>query len=192
MTDRVESEEIIVVFTAGDSPALGNIWRLTAKNSDFYIDPLGEAGKALHLSAHGPNDRFPDRHRFHMRMDRKKAAQVGDQGHFLRHSIPRKGLPRDGEEVAAGAFRVARIRWSWVLQRSRFRSAAVSGPAPELSGHQSGRRMGKLLGPNDAADLDLFVSYDRPFWPDEQGSLRDNARLGPLRNAAGLWLTATC
>jgi hypothetical protein len=47
------------------------------------------------------------------------------------------------------------------------------------------------LQPDDAADLDLVVSYDEPYWPDGEGSLRDNARLGPLRNASGMWLTGT-
>ncbi len=55
----MESEEIIVAFTAGDSPALGNIWRITAKKTDFYLDSVGEVGNAIHLSAHGPNDRHP-------------------------------------------------------------------------------------------------------------------------------------
>jgi hypothetical protein len=39
--------------------------------------------------------------------------------------------------------------------------------------------------------VDLVVSYGKPYWPDARGSLRDNARLGPLPNDAGLWLTAT-
>ena len=37
----------------------------------------------------------------------------------------------------------------------------------------------------------LVASYDQPYWPNSLGSLRDNARLGPLPNDAGLWLTAT-
>jgi hypothetical protein len=41
------------------------------------------------------------------------------------------------------------------------------------------------------ADLDLIVSYERPYWPDAADSLRDNSRLAPLQNHAGMWLTAT-
>ena len=37
----------------------------------------------------------------------------------------------------------------------------------------------------------MVVAYEQPYWPDGVGSLRDNARLGPLRNDAGMWLTAT-
>ncbi|HEV8570450.1 MAG TPA: hypothetical protein VGQ92_25730 [Actinoplanes sp.] len=52
-------------------------------------------------------------------------------------------------------------------------------------------RLSNRLGPNEAADLDLVVSYNRPYWPAGERSLRDYSRLGPLRNAAGMWLAAT-
>ena len=108
------------------------------------------------------------------------------------HGVPRKGFTFDGQQLAAHAFRVARIRWTWDLQRPRFRATAVSGPAPELADHQSGARQSEVLSPSDDVwDIDLVVSYDQPYWPNSLGSLRDNARLGPLRNEAGLWLTAT-
>lgn len=109
----------------------------------------------------------------------------------MAHTIPRKGFAFDGQQVAERAFRVARIRWTWHLQRPRFRTAAISGQAPEVENHQSAARLSAMLAPNDAWDVDLIVSYDEPYWPDSLGSLRDNARLGPLRNDAGLWLTAT-
>ncbi len=40
----MEPKQILVALTAGDSPALGNIWRINAKNTDFYLDPVGEVG----------------------------------------------------------------------------------------------------------------------------------------------------
>jgi hypothetical protein len=186
----VELEEIMVAFTAGESPALGNIWRITAKKTDFYLDPLGEPGRVAHLSVHGANERF-DGHRFHIKVDRRLAAEAKDQGHFVGNGIPRNGFVFDGQQLSGHVFLVARIRWSWDLQRPRFRTAAVSGSAPELAGHQSGARLSDALLPNEAWDLDLVVSYGQPYWPNPHGSLRDNARLGPLPNDAGLWLTAT-
>lgn len=180
----------MVALTAGDSPALGNIWRITAKKTDFYLDPLGQAGTVAHLSVHGSNERF-DGHRFHIKVDRRLAVTAKDQGHFVGHGVPRKGFAFDGQQLAARAFRVARIRWTWDLQRPRFRAAAVTGPAPELADYQSGARLSEVLSPNDAWDIDLVVSYDQPYWPNSPGSLRDNARLGLLPNDAGLWLTAT-
>jgi hypothetical protein len=186
----VETKQIMVAFSAGDSPALGNIWRITAKKTDFYLDHLGQAGTVGHLSVHGSNERF-DGHRFHIKVDRQQAAAVKDQGHFVLHSVPRKGFAFDGQQLAGHAFLVARIRWTWHLQRPRFRGAAASGPAPDVADNQYGARLAGILSPNDAWDIDLVVSYRQPYWPNPRGSLRDNARLGPLSNESGLWLTAT-
>jgi hypothetical protein len=158
----VETKQIMVALTAGDSPALGNIWRITAKKTDFYLDPLGQAGTAAHLSVHGSNERF-DGHRFHIKVDRGLAATAKDRGHFVGHGVPWKGFAFDGQQLAARAFREARIRWTWDLQRPRFRAAAVSGTAPELADHQSGARLSEVLSPNDAWDIDLVVSYDQPY-----------------------------
>jgi hypothetical protein len=180
----------MIARSAGNSAALGNIWRITAKKTDFYLDPLGQAGTVVHLSVHGPNDRF-DGHTFHIKVDRQVAATAQEQAQFVMHSVPPNGFAFDGQQVAAHAFRVARIRWMWHLQRPRFRAAAVSGLPPELTDHQSGARRSEIMPPNDAWDIDLVVSYNEPYWPDPFGSLRDNARLGPLPNDAGLWLTAT-
>ena len=68
----------MVALTAGDSNALGNIWRITAKKSDFYLEPL-DGADVVHLSAHGPNDRFDD-HRFHIKIDRTAASAAKKRG----------------------------------------------------------------------------------------------------------------
>jgi hypothetical protein len=107
----VETKQIIVALTAGDSPALGNIWRVTAKKTDFYLDSLGQAGTVAHLSVHGSNERF-DGHRFHIKVDRRLAARVKDRGQFVGHGVPRKGFAFDGQQLAARAFLVSRIRWT--------------------------------------------------------------------------------
>jgi hypothetical protein len=185
----VEPKEIMVAFTVGDSLALGNIWRITAKKADFYLDPLGEAGDYVHLSVHGPNETHPG-HRFHIKPSRD-AKKAHEQGYFVSNGLPRKGLSFAGQQLGPRTFLVARVRWTWHLQRPRFRAAAATSSAPELHDHQWGARQAAVLPPNDAWDIDLVISYEKPYWPDSRGSLRDNARLGPLSNDAGIWLTAT-
>jgi hypothetical protein len=44
----VERQEILIAFGLGGQGALGNVWRITAKGTDFYLDPLG-AADAVHL-----------------------------------------------------------------------------------------------------------------------------------------------
>jgi hypothetical protein len=182
----------MVALTAGNSPTLGNIWRITAKGSDFYLDPIDHVGVAgaAHLSVHGPNDRFTS-HRFHIKVDPSMAEAARQRGVFIEHGLSRKGFAFDGKRVAKRAFCVARIRWTWHLQRHRFRDAAASRHVPELDDYQLGMRQSEILPPNEAWDVDFVVSYDEPYWPKPIGSLRDNARLGPLRNDAGHWLTGT-
>jgi hypothetical protein len=68
-------QEILVAFSGGGPVALGNIWGITAKNTDFYVDPVGGV-EMFHLSIHGPNDSNSDGHRFHIRVGRKAVATV--------------------------------------------------------------------------------------------------------------------
>src|SRR5690349_941008 len=74
-------ERILVALTDGDSPALGSGWRITAKRTDFYLDPIADV-ETFHLSAHGPNDRY-EGHRFHFRVDRKGIEEVRGRGDLL-------------------------------------------------------------------------------------------------------------
>ncbi len=61
--------EIFIVLSADDHQPRGNIWKLTAKKSDFYLAYECQHNGGFHLSVHGPNDDF-DGHRFHVRIDR--------------------------------------------------------------------------------------------------------------------------
>ena len=188
----MQKEEILLALTDGENHAVGNVWRITAKKTDFYIDPWGVGeSTGLHVSAHGPNQRHPRNHRFHVKIDRSRAARRNEHGHFIRFSIPRKGIAFDGVSVGPQAWRIARLRWTWELQRPRFRHAALIGAAPDIESGQSGFKQEAKLQPNGAWDVDLVISYGEPFWPDRSGSRRDNARIGPLCSAGDLWLTGT-
>lgn len=181
--------EILIALTAGDSPTLGNVWRITAKKHDFYIDSWGENNLA-HLSFHGPGEKFSG-HRFHMQVDRDVAKAAESEGHFVAYEIPRKGYAFDGKQISDRAFLAARIRFPWHLQRPRYRSAALTGVWPDLVDDRFGARLSTLLKPNGTWDIDIVLSYGEPYWPDAERSLRDGSRLGPLHNDSGMWLTAT-
>lgn len=187
-------DRILVALSADgrDSPPVGNGWRITSKGTDFYLDPIAET-ESHHLSAHGPNETHGG-HRFHLKVHRKNIKQLREAGDMFVHAIPRKGFPFDGMQVADQSWLVARIRWTWHLQRPRFRQAAVTSLgryATELDDHERGRLLSDPLAPNENWDVDLFVSYDRPYWPTMafDPAYPQNARLEPLRNDAGLWLT---
>lgn len=187
-SEAVEKQEIVLALSSENRFALGSIWRITAKKADFYI----EAGKSpfAHLSVHGPQKGFTT-HRFHMKIDRKVASAAKERGVFVAHDIPRKGYPFNGRRLTEQAFLVARIRFSWQLQRLRYRQVATTEPLFEPKEHQQGIQLASDLKPNGVWDIDLVVSYDEPYWPHPWQTERDRSRLGPLRNNAGMWLTGT-
>ena len=137
----MEKQEILIAFGGGRPPPLGNVWRITAKKTDFYLQPQGLAG-FFHLSAHGPNDVHPDGHRFHVRLDAPAAAK------------------------ADHVFRVARIRWLPELAAPEYEGAAsYLKPLPELNENKTGFVLPADLGAGEVADIDLVVSYGEPYWP---------------------------
>nr|BFE66207.1 hypothetical protein GCM10020063_107330 [Dactylosporangium thailandense] len=77
----MEKREILVAFGVDTSGPLGNIWRITAEKTDFYLEPLG-VEQAIHLSVHGPNAEHPEGHRFHVKVDSKAAVTAKAQGHL--------------------------------------------------------------------------------------------------------------
>lgn len=186
----VSKREILIVLSADDNQPRGNIWRITAKKTDFYLDFEGKHGGGFHLSMHGPTERFAD-HRFHIRSDRRAVREARALGNFVKHEIGR-GYAFDGVQLSDQAYQVARLRWTWDLQRPRFRDAALSRvPVPPLGGNRDGLMLKALLNPNSAWDIDVVVSYGEPHWPDPDDSIRNSSRIGPIRNGAGMWLTAT-
>lgn len=190
MMPPTPKREILLALTAGDTPALGNIWRITSKKTDFYLDAVGLTGDVMHVSLHGPRRAFTD-HRFHIKIDRRAVRGARESGYFVEHQIPRNGKKFAGLQVAKNAYQVVRLRWRWHLQRPRYRSAAIVGNAPEISDGQSGRKLGTMLNANSAWDVDIYVAYDKPYWPMQLGRSHGDPRMGPVKNDSGLWLTAT-
>lgn len=192
---EIVRQRIIIAFSGGNDHALGQVWRIVAKGLDFYFEPEGSGRPIAHLSIHAPGPRFSD-HRFHVKVDEKAARE---QNQILQHNdIPRAGVPFTGLQVADGAYRVARIRWSWNLQRARFRNFSASGKSPIIDEENgdSGVVLSDPLKPNSAWDVDFYASYGSPYIPQQGGlwskgfrPLDNNAVLGPIRNQSDIWLT---
>lgn len=181
--------KLLLTLTAGQSHSLGNVWRIAAKKNDFYLEDASLVADVMHLSVHGPQDGY-EGPGFFIRVDRKKAAAARGSGYFMESYVPRKGIKFSGQQVAPGVFHVVRLRWTWDVQRHRYREYAYFGDAPVPGPTEQGLVQRVLLRPNQAWDVDLFVSYDEPYWPTAAFAKGvGDPRLGPLRNDAGHWLT---
>lgn len=192
----VPKHEILLALAGDDRAARGSVWRITAKKTDFYLDFIGKENGGIHLSVHGPNERF-DSHRFHIRTDRRKVQQARDKGMFLEKALD-KGVAFKGVQLAEQAYHVARLRWTWELQRPRYRHAALTRVrVPKLEDSREGRVLETQIRPNYAWDIDLVISYDKPywitdtFWSKQKQIGPHSPRIGPLKNNAGMYLTAT-
>ena len=195
-TGSPRQENIFLAFSRGDNISLGGAWRITSKKTDFYLTPVHvDDSQPMHLSLHGPNERHPSE-RFHVKANEEAAKKAG-----LRMSSQigkRKGTPFSGKQIAPNAFLVARIRWSWHLQRDKFRNVAKTGFIRPLGEHDQGLVLNAPLHPNSVWDVDLVLSHNDPYWPPKE-KIFPRARpenglspyLGPLVNESGLWLTGT-
>jgi len=76
-------------------------------------------------------------------------------GERLLHGVlrPRKGIKFRGEQVAPGAFHVVRLRWTWDVQRERYREYAYFGDTPVPGPTEQGFVQRALLNPNQAWDV---------------------------------------
>ena len=90
-----------------------------------------------------------------------------------------------GRKVQHGVKHVLTFRAAWDL----FVKNAPSAPNP---GDLRTDAVGLVIPPPrrlGAADLDIFVSDTKPYWPRESTARRDNACMGPIRSKAGQYLT---
>jgi len=182
--------QIAVVLGEGSGVPLGPYWMIKAARTDFYLEPRNFAG--MHLSVHGPSKRFSG-HRFHVKVDRSAVTKIDARGGFFAHEVPRDGSAFSGRQVANDVYHVARIRWLRSMQSLEYRTVACSSSKPpDLSDRRSGAFLNSALPPDGVWDLDVYVSFGDPYEPDlaEQNPHGDPT-LGPIRNEAGMFLTAT-
>lgn len=183
--------KIFIAFTGSQDHPLGSTWEVTARSTGFYLESFDRQGSAVHASLHGPTDDKPS-HRFHLKVDRKAARQQLNKGKvFLTYDVPREGYAIRGQTIGPSAYLVARIRWTWELDRDKFRDYAYCGQVPQVQSHRRGAVLRGVLEPNMAWDIDVVISYDKPYWPNARRTERDNSRLGPLEDGKSLYLTAT-
>ncbi len=140
----------------------------------------------LKLSLHSPDPRHAGKDGFKIGMDTEASYQEAvNEGRLASVRTGQWPMWFPGKPLNEDATLVARLRWTW---DGCMRLGAAPSPGNLRSG-AAGLILQTPPQPGDAMDLDLVVSKSAPFWPSEKAARRDNACLGPLKNAAGEWLT---
>lgn len=167
-------------------PAMGWAWRIWASRTSFYLKCCAPGVKHLKLSLHSDDPLHPAGGGFKIAMDTEEAfarAITEKKAVGWRHGDWPVWFP--GKEIAEDGTLVARFRWTWD-------ACNRLGPAPppgDLKAQAVGLAVPPPTEPGDAVDVDLIVSENQPYWPNEARARRDEACLGPLRNQTGDWLT---
>lgn len=192
---RKHKQSILVAYSGQTDYALGNIWRMTSSNNNFYLDiPGNPTLESFHISCHGRNAEH-EGHRFHIKIGRDIRELQN-----CATNIPRKGQPFPGKEIAKDIFLIARIRWDWNLRRERFSETWGKTRIPPEQQNESRFRSAGSSKANSCLDIDIVVSFKKcPFWQMEDSSFMEekhypssnNAQLGPLKSTGDLFLTAT-
>jgi hypothetical protein len=168
----------------------GYAWRLWWGGTSFYAKARYTPLAGIKLSMHGQDSRpgrTSRRPGFKVDLDRDalrraEAAQgaIAPVGMSLPTWFSGAPVPK------TRATHVLRFRTAWDMFAPDVPSAP--NPGPVRSGAFAA--LVPVPQPGYAVDVDVYVSRGgRPFWPNEQRARRDNACLGPLRNAAAEQLT---
>jgi len=159
------------------------VWRIGWQRTSFYISPVGSGLGALKVSLHGPDERHP-RPGFKWKLDLshyspEQAVSIWDTSIEPKHWFT-------GVMVSDTVVHAVRIRMGWeTLQRFN-----PSAPLPSTPRKRDVARYLEDIPIGYAADIDIYVSSGKPYWPDLAAIKRDNALVPPLRNEANEYLTA--
>ncbi|TFV44880.1 hypothetical protein [Blastococcus sp. TF02A-35] len=179
----------VIKFLVG-SRRLGKFsytWRIGSGGTSFYIKPLPAALQEIKVSLHGPDSARGLTGGYKIELDESAGSTQQDAGALTKLVNWPQRRWFGGHEVLPGVDLVVRLRFPWDL----FDAQAVSAQPPPRG--PRAREFGGLIptpARGHAADVDVFVCRDEPYWPNEEQSRRDNANLGPIKNKAGQYLTA--
>lgn len=164
----------------------GYTWRIWWGGTSFYVKGRASSLAAFKVSLHGPDTARPRlRPGFKIAMDESAMAKAEAAGAVYCGSVAIAPQWFRGRRIKDGVTHVLTFRTTWDLFAKGIPPASNPG---EL---RSGTAGLVIPAPTTfmAADLDLYVSDRKPYWPREAKARRDNACVGPIQNRSGQYLT---
>lgn len=177
----------VIYFLVGDrsSGIYGYTWRIWWGRTSFYLKPTSANFAEMKVSLHGDDPKIQNP-MMKFDIDRGATPGVEERGGLFRQfvNLPLRfgGVPTDDPNATL----VMRIRNTWDL----FQPGAESVPFRK---RPKPRDVGLIAGAPPtgyAMDLDIYVASNAPYWPHEATAKMNRAALGPLKSAAGQFLTA--
>ena len=185
----MQQQNAIEFFFIEEATSLwGFHWLIEWSTSSFYIKCLHTGLQSAKVSLHGPDPNHPGRQHLRFDLDHtdvvEKATRVG--GRWSSGSDP---LPYyfTGRQVNDHAAHIVRFSAEW--------DTFVKGaPGPGNSrGPRQKSTFRALVGAPEkdhVAHVDVYLSFEEPYWPDEASARATRAGMGPITNAIGMSLTA--
>lgn len=164
----------------------GYTWRIWWGGTSFYIKGRASSLAAFKISLHGVDPARPKlRPGFKIAMDEGATAKATAAGAVYCGSVVIAPQWFSGRRINDGVTHVLTFRTTWDL----FVKNVPPAPNPgELSSGTAGLVI-PAPAPFKAADIDIYVSDKKPYWPREAKARRDNACIGPIQSRAGQYLT---
>ena len=185
----MQQQNAIEFFFIEEATSLwGFHWLIEWSTSSFYIKCLQPGLQSAKVSLHGADPKHPGRQHLRFDLDHtdvvEKATRVG--GRWSSGSDP---LPYyfTGRQVNDHAAHIVRFSAEW--------DTFVKGaPGPGNSrGPRQKSTFRALVGAPEkdhVAHVDVYLSLQEPYWPDEASARAARAGMGLITNAIGMSLTA--
>lgn len=186
----MDQQQAVEFFAAAkDGTAVdGWHWLIEWSTTSFYIKSLNPAMEQAKVSLHGPDPKHPGQQ--HFRFDSVSDAKLVEK------SKRAGGRWLDGSQVPT-IFTGHQVRSDAALVvRYAVEHDAFATGAPPAGGSRWPKEKATFKAILPVPDIghvihvDIYLSVDRPYWPNEAGIRDKQAGMGPITNDAGMHLTA--
>jgi hypothetical protein len=158
--------------------------------TSFYIKSQYEPLQTTKVSIHGPDPRPEHVGKQHFRLDLERNPVLksaltagGGWGSDPGFEPP---LVFSGRRVHDKACHIVRFSADW----SMFVKGIPSAPTPQLDPRATLNAIALLPPPGRVTHIDVYLSNDAPYWPNEDKARARNAGMGPIVNDADMYLTS--
>lgn len=188
MTSMQGENGIVFFIHDKETGVCGYTWLIETHQTSFYIKPTYRPMQVTKVSIHGPDPKHVGKQHFRVDFTKpeeaRKAIRAGGGWVAFGQEFP---LKFSGRRINKRAVHLARFS----ADSTMFRRGMQRGPDPQTKPKATLHARVDAPPEGYVTHVDLYLSNIRPYWCNDEVRLRrENAGMGPLVNAAGMFLTA--